>query len=204
MPRKTTTIATSFSKSVSNLETTRVKMEQLLMAAQIQIPDIERVYAGLFLDMFTHFESILETLFLGLLAGDLYSPTQNIVRLATITPRPITRDIVFNWRAYIDWIPYTEKTIPLANNYFQNGLPFTVPSKPQMANLRDYHTIRNALAHKSKSAHDSFQNMIASLPLLPQQKTPAGYLRTTPAGVGQTQYEIAAIELQSIANALCA
>jgi hypothetical protein len=179
-------------------------MEALLSTGHIGVADIEQVYVGLYLDIFTEFEATIENLFLGLLDGSLYSRTYSIRRKAKIQPVSMTRQVIFMGRQYLDWLPYKDQTIPRAMMYFDSGKPFTLLTSGQKSNLNDYCIIRNALAHKSDSARIKFQGLISSLPLLPQQKSPAGYLRSKPySGSQQTQYQIAVLELANIANVLC-
>jgi len=186
------------------LEKTRSKMEILLSAGHIEVADIEQVYGGLYLDIFTEFEVTIENLFLGLLTGSLYSRTYSIRRQVRIQPVSMTRQVIFMGRQYLDWLPYKERTIPRAMQYFDAGKPFTLLTPTQESNLDNYCTIRNALAHKSDSARNKFQGLIGGLPLLPHQKSPTGYLRSKPYSTPQqTQYEIAVLELANIANALC-
>jgi len=179
-------------------------METALSAGHIDVPDIEQVYVGLYLDIFTDFEATIETLFLGLLDGSLYSRTYPNTRKARIQPVSMTRQIVFMGRQYLDWLPYKEETIPRAKIYFVDGRPFTSLTATQKSNLDDYCSIRNALAHKSGSATTKFQALISGLPLLPAQRSPAGYLRSKPySGSPQTQYQIAVLELANITRVLC-
>lgn len=204
MPRPTNSLAATFIIRSKALEKTRSKMETLLSAGHIEVADIEQVYIGLYLDIFTEFEATIENLFLGLLTGSLYSRTYPIRRQAKIQPVSMTRQVIFMGRQYLDWLPYKERTIPRAMRLFDDGKPFTLLTPTQKSNLDDYCTIRNAIAHKSDSARTKFQRLISGLPLLPHQKSPAGYLRSKPySGSPQTQYEIAVLELANIANALC-
>ena len=204
MPRLTNSLAVTFVSHSQALEKTRSKMEILLGAGHIELTDIEQVYVGLYLDIFTEFEATIENLFLGLLTGYLYSRTYSIKRQAKIQPVSMTRQIIFMGRPYLDWLPYKDQTIPRARNYFNDGKPFTLLTPSHESNLDDYCTIRNALAHKSDSARTNFQRLISSLPLLPHEKSPAGYLRSRPYSTSkQTQYEIAVLELANIANVLC-
>jgi hypothetical protein len=204
MARPTSSLANVFILHSGKLEKTRSKVETLLNAGHIEIADIEQVYIGLYLDIFTEFEAIIENLFLGLLDGSLYSRTYSIRRKAKIQPVSMTRQIIFMGRQYLDWLPYKDQTIPRAKRYFDDGKPFTLLTSTQKSNLDGYCTIRNAIAHKSSSATTKFQGLIGSLPLLPQQKSPAGYLRSKPySGSQQTQYQIAVLELANIASVLC-
>lgn len=204
MPRLTNSLAVTFVSRSQALEKTRSKMETLLGTRHIGLADIEQVYVGLYLDIFTEFETTIENLFLGLLTGSLYSRTYSIKRQAKIQPVSMTRQVIFMGRPYLDWLPYKDQTIPRARNYFDGGKPFTLLTPSQESNLDDYCIIRNALAHKSDSARTKFQRLISGLSLLPHEKSPAGYLRSRPYSTSkQTQYEIAVLELANIANVLC-
>lgn len=186
------------------LGNTRSTMETLLQQGQIRQADIEQVYVGLYLDLFTEFEAMLENLFLGLLAGSLYSRSFSVQRQAKIQPVSMTRQVVFMGRQYLNWLPYKDQTIRRAKLYFRDGRPFTSLTGVQESNLDDCCTIRNAIAHKSESAKTRFEELTSGLPLLPHERSPAGYLRSMPYSTSnQTQYEIAALELANIAKALC-
>lgn len=179
-------------------------MESLFAINNIELMDIEQVYAGLYLDMFTDFETVLEKLFIGLSDGSLYSKSHIIKCRIKIKPASLTKKVVFSNRPYVDWLPYKDRTIPRAKFWFENGEPFTILSQTNLRNLDDYCTLRNAIAHKSESAYDKFQGFVNGLPLLPQERTPSGYLRSKPyAYSAQTQFEIAVIELKQITNQLC-
>lgn len=188
----------------NELENTRSRIEALLVSGHISTSDVESVYSGLYLSLFTEFEGTIENLFLGLLSGKYYSKTLNIQCALKIKPTRMTQDVVFGGRAYVDWVPYSEYTVPRAKRFFLNGEPFTLIDRNQRSNLDDYCTIRNAIAHKSDTAHNKFQLMIQGLPLLPQERTPAGYLRSKPSPPSpQTQFEIASLELENIIQILC-
>jgi hypothetical protein len=179
-------------------------MEALFAAGDITRNDVEQVYAGLFMDVFTEFETVIESLFLGLLSGSLYSTNYPTKCKAKIRPASMTRQIVFGFRPYIDWLPYSQQTVPRARNYFDDGKPFTLLNPSQESNLDGYCIIRNALAHKSDKAYSKFQELIRGFPLLPSERSPAGYLRTTPYAISnQTQYEIAVLEFIAILKVLC-
>lgn len=204
MPRPTQSLAAEFIRKTDILEVSRTKMETLFSTGSIAQTDIEQVYAGLFLNTFTEFEALIEDLFLGLLMGKLYSKTYTIVKRTKIKPVSVTQEIVFHGRPYLDWLPYDNFTLSRAKRYFVNGEPFKQLDDVQKKSLTYYYMIRNAIAHKSDSAQKKFQNSISGLTLLPHEKTPAGYLRSKPRGTGQTQYEIAVVELKMIAKKLCA
>ena len=204
MPKPTKSIVKVFSQRILNLEATRSRTESALSAGAILLDDVTQAYTGLFLEVFTEFEALLEDLFLGLLSGLLYSLTHPIKRLVIIKPVSKVPDVIFGGRSYLDWLPYPEYTLRRAKMYFEDGKPFSYLTQPQKDTLHNYNLIRNAIAHKSDFARKRFEDMIRQLPLLAHERTPGGYLRSKPrGGVGQTQYEIGIIELEIIAKDLC-
>jgi hypothetical protein len=85
-----------------------------------------------------------------------------------------------------------------------DGKPFTFLTDIQKNRIANYHTIRNAIAHKSKKAMNGFNTLITGLALLPIEKTPQGYLRNIPnPATGKSQLEIISDELQAITFTLC-
>ena len=202
MPKKAARLAEHFIRRTSALETTRAKMEALLTTGALNNADIEHVYAGLFLEAFTEFEALVENLFFGLLTGKYYCSSIPIVRNAKITPVAMTKQFVFGTKAYLDWLPLEDHAIPRAKLYLKNGEPFNSLSKPERTSLKNYHLLRNAVAHKSEVAKKKFEQSIGNFTLLPSEKTPIGFLRSKPSGL-QTQHEITILELGAIATRLC-
>lgn len=200
MPAKAIKLANKFIKRARELERTRAKIEAILQSGNLEIIDVEQVYAGFFLDIFTELETLIEDLFFGYLTGAISSPV--VKRNVKFLPVSRTAEVVHAGKPFLDWLPYKTYTLKRAKIFFDNGEPFSLLTESHLANLKNYSIIRNAIAHKSVSAHKKFQDMINHLPLLPIEKTPAGYLRSKPSAT-QTQYEIAVIELEIIANTLC-
>jgi hypothetical protein len=107
-------------------------------------------------------------------------------------------------KAYADWLPYhhTEKR---AHAFFRGGQPFCNLDKAELKSLDRILTIRHAVAHQSRAARRKFETeVIGSIPLLPAERTPAGFLRSvfsvTPP---QTQYEDIAGTCALLARKLC-
>ena len=204
MPKRPSYLARQFSIRLTILENTRAKVEILLTRGELDRNDIEAVYSGLFLDAFTEFEALTETLFLGLFDGSLKSAAQPANRLFRITPKSHARSIAFEGKAYVDWLPMEDKTIPRAKRFFDGANPFSCLSSQEKLDLKYAHLLRNALAHKSDAATKGFLATIGQQPLLPHEKSPAGYLRTLPQGpTGPTQFSIKLNSLKSIAQKLC-
>jgi hypothetical protein len=178
-------------------------MEGLLASGSIDLNDIQHLYAGLYMELFTEFESLLEELFFGLFNGTYFSRHYTVTRKSRISPVSEIQPIVYGGKAYVNWLPYKENTLKRAKLYFDLGEPFQQLTNPEIQLISNYHILRNAIAHKSPNSLDKFNNIIAGLPLLPREKTPTGYLRSIPAGIGQNQFQIAVGELKILANKLC-
>lgn len=206
MPKNSKTLHKEFLKKLKALNDTRIKFENAFSNSIIQDVDIRQAYAGLYLDLFTEFENLIEELFLGILKGDV-KPNNSLVR-SKIKIKPISEleNIMHGTKAnrYFDWLPYSDATLPRAKIYLNDGKPFSFLTEIQKNKIAEYHTIRNAIAHKSKKAMNGFNSLIASLTLLPVEKTPQGYLRNIPnPATGKTQLEIMSDELEAITYKLC-
>ena len=204
MPKHSRTLHNEFSIKVQALDAIRQSFENAFAAHIILDADIIQGYAGLYLDLFTEFEGLIENLFIGILSGAV-SPNNTIVR-RKITIKPVSKIesvLLGEKRVYMDWLPY-DSTIKRANIYFYNGKPFTLLNDIEKGKIKTYHKIRNAIAHKSKKTRNDFLKIINGLTLLPIESTPQGYLRNIPnASTGQTQLEIIGNELTIISHKLC-
>ena len=204
MPRRSYTLHRQFSSSVSSLNATRQRLELAFTSGALSIDDITQGYAGLYLDLFTEFEGLLEELFMGMLSGAIYTRNTTIVRKIKISPSSEAERVLLDTKEYLDWLPYTNKTIPRAKTYFQDGKPFTLLTNIETDKLSNYQKIRNAIAHKSKKAMREFEKIIDNLILLPHEREPRGYLRNIPnATTGKSQLELIGDELDAIAHKIC-
>jgi hypothetical protein len=204
VPRQANELARNFIEQAEALESTRVKLEDLLARGEIDLDDIEHVYCGLYLEAFTSFEALLEDLFFGLILGDLISSKSDVVLRVSILPATIAQEIVLAGKSYIEWLPYKENTIRKANIYFQGGYPFTRLEDNDKFSLSRFHSIRNAIGHKSDHARKKFENdVLRSLTLTPRERKPGGFLRSIFRRPSQTQYQISIEELKAIASKLC-
>ncbi len=173
MPKHSRTLHKEFSIKVQALNVTRQCLENAFTAHLISDADIIQGYAGLYLDLFTEFEGLIENLFIGILSGSVTPNNTIIKRKITIKPvSEIESVLLGERRAYLDWLPYDNHTIKRANIYFDSGKPFTLLNEIEKDKIKTYHRIRNAIAHKSKKANNDFQNIINGLTLLPIESTP--------------------------------
>lgn len=205
MPKFSTTLRNEFALRISQINSTRVNFENAFNHRQISDVDIIQGYAGLYLDLFTEFENLIESLFIGILSGSVSSPNNTVIRKVRIKPVTEVEGVIMGEkRTYVDWFPYKENTIKRAQIYFDQGRPFTNLTNFQKDKLAKFHKIRNAIAHKSKKVDTQFQTIIAGMTLSPVEKTPSGFLRSIPnAATGLTQLQIISDELLAISNNLC-
>ncbi|HAQ17712.1 MAG TPA: hypothetical protein DCR40_00585 [Prolixibacteraceae bacterium] len=205
MPKSSKTLHNELLKKLKALDNTRKNFEIAFNASTIQIDDISQAYAGLYLDLFTEFENLIEKLFMGLLNGDIRPNNLLVTKKVIIKPSTEIETVLLGEKKnYLDWLPYPDNTIVRAKIYFRDGKPFTFISAIQKDKISNYHKIRNAIAHKSKKAMKEFDAIISTSTLLPHEKTPQGYLRNIPnRATGKTQLEIISDELEAISFTLC-
>ena len=176
MSRPAISISDNLAGRLRTLEKSREKLERLSDAGHVTPRDMALFYEGIFLKTVTSFESLLEELFIGLLTGGI-EPGRNVHPRAQFKSPAVARDIICGGRAYVDWLPYrhTEKR---AAAFFRGGRPFSGLYKEDKKALERMLTIRNAVAHQSRAARNEFDKIIASVPLLPAERTPTGFLRS--------------------------
>lgn len=205
MPRAANRLAASFVGHLRSLEWTRSRMESLMTSHQIVRRDIERVYEGLYLDAITSLENLIESLFIGLLTGNLNTSSSRTVSRVSFRSQKVAREVVYGGRRYVDWIPYNQ-TEQRAKAFFRNGVPFTSLSSPYKKDLEQIVLIRNTIAHRSNHSIRTFERyVIGSLPLTPRERTPAGFLRSIyRIAPRQSRFEQYMFLLARIAHDLCA
>ena len=203
MAKPAISLAHKFIGHLKYLEKTRAKMEKLLTTNAIVRRDIEQVYAGLYLEAITSLERLIENLFIGLLVGRIAPGSSEIITRVSFKSDRVAHNVVFGGRNYVDWFPY-HHTGQRARAFFRNGLPFTSLERTDRKIERLLY-IRNTIAHKNSHSERIFeQKVIGTLPLMPREKTPSGFLRsifrTAPV---KTQYENLVEEMASVALKLC-
>ena len=202
MSRPAISVSDRLTAHLRTLEQSRERLERLLDAGHVKRPDITLFYEGIFLKTITSLESSLEELFIGLLTGGIEPPLDVNPRAQFKSP-VVARDITFGGRAYVDWLPYSH-TEKRANAFFRGGRPFSRLEHDDKKQLERMLTIRNAVAHQSRAARNKFNRVIASTPLLPAERTPAGYLRSVFASTPRRrQYQDIAGTCSLLARKIC-
>lgn len=203
MPRATLTLSTEFSARLLKFDRSRAKLERLFLAGKVSRHDVCLFYEGIFLRTVTSFEALVEELFVGLLTGQIL-PGSRIHPRVTFRSTAIARDVMLGGRPYVDWLPYrhTEKR---ASAFFRAGHPFCKLDSAEKASLERMLVIRHAVAHQSRSARKRFEaEVLAGTPLLPSERTPAGFLRSVfRIAPPRTQYEDIAGNCVILARKIC-
>jgi hypothetical protein len=116
----------------------------------------------------------------------------------------VAREVMLGGRAFVDWLPY-HHTDKRASAFFRAGFPFANLEKADVKLLEKIILVRNAVAHQSRAARNKFEKeVIGTTPVLPIERTPAGYLRTVfRVSPAQTRYEEIASTCAILANKLC-
>jgi hypothetical protein len=188
------------------LERTRANIDTLVAGSLLTEDAADRMYEALFLSAHVAIEGFIEELFLGLLVSNrgVRSSRADIRPRIEVRSHRIARELITGaGRKYVDWLPY-ERTVDLAKLFFRGGRPFDDLSQTQKQLLSRGHTIRNAIAHRSRYSLSQFERqIIGSTPLPPKERQPAGYLRghlrTSPA---QTRFSNLIAQLLFVARDL--
>jgi hypothetical protein len=203
MPRPATAISNDFTARLRMFERARAKLERLLLSGHVTRHDVNLFYEGIFLRTVTSFEALMEELFVGLLTGGI-TPGRNVHPRVTFQSAAVARDVMLGGKAYVDWLPY-HYTDKRASAFFRGGQPFSNLDKAERKSLERMLTIRHAVAHQSRAARRKFEDeVIGAAPLLPGERTPAGFLRSVFRVMPpQTQYEDIAGTCALLARKLC-
>ena len=197
---------TKLRKSLTNIDSTRERMDKLYTSKHIKRIDLDSVYEALFLRAVTSFEIFLEELFISTLEGKKqYSKKRVSLNVAfTVKSRQALIDLLLQGSNYMMWLPFpnTEKR---AKIYLKDGRPFSELTDGDKSLIKTITITRNAIAHKSPYALNEFQRIvIGSRSLLPGEKNPAGFLRSNTTSSPPTNiFEIYVGELGRLASFLC-
>lgn len=180
-------------------------MESIANNGSLARRDIEKVYESLYLRAFTDFENLIEEYFIGMLTKQILPPTHLIVPRVVFKSGQIAREVVYGGRSYVDWFPY-DRTLKLADVFYRSGRPFSDFDRSDKHELDKLLKLRNAIAHSSSHAKREFErHVIESTPLMPRERTPAGFLRSQilSLSTSQTRFQNFMIEMAGFANKLC-
>lgn len=202
MPRTrlSSSILTDYVHKLRQAESTRKKCEVLFQAGNLSQNDLEQVYTGLFLDIYTAFERSIEILFLKLLCKKIRLSTYGRGKTkANFKTEQIAREILQRNEDFLQWLPYSH-TKNRAEIFFENGLPFSDLSNGYQGVLGQMVIVRNAIAHLSEFSEKKFnEKIIANMILTDSEKRPRGFLRSQFSGnPTQTRFEYYSSQLLSI------
>jgi hypothetical protein len=175
-------------------------LETLHGSGLIARRDLERVYEGLYVAAMTSFEDFLEAAFFEVML-DAHARPGVIVPRADFRSSRVLREFVLGSQRYVNWLPY-RRTEDRAKVYLRGARPFDSPDSTDKRHMADWMIIRHTIAHTSREARRRFEREILSgVPLPPRERTPAGYLRSSPRP-GITRFENIMREMLGIASKL--
>lgn len=196
-------IAKEISSKARGLDLFLARAERSRIDGMLSSSDVERIYAGAFLEIHAFVERSIERLFVGLLRGRLKSSAPGVKPLINVNSDRVAYAVVSSERAYSDWLPYQRFTIRRAKSFFSSGKPFTLLENADTAVFEDSLIIRNAIAHQSSSALRAFRSrLVEGKSLPPREQKPSGYLRGIHT-IGQTRMENHVGRLVIAMNKLC-
>jgi len=172
-----TKIADDLVSKANGLRIFLKRQDTLHSAGHLTNVDINRIYAGAFIQYFTELERALERLFIGLLMERYYSSVPNFRVLVKIKSYAVAHKVIRGGSKYTDWLPY-ENTEKRAYAFFSGGRPFTILEHSDRESIQKTRFIRNAIAHQSSNAEKTFKkHCVEGLSLPISQHNPSGYLR---------------------------
>jgi hypothetical protein len=193
-----------FQRHLEKIEITRTRMDSLHSQGQIALRDLESVYEALFLRAVTSFEAFLEELFIAILREKTRYSQRRVSLRMKATSSAALLEILLQGKDYMQWLPFNE-TERRARLYLKGGKPFSDLTDGDKSMMKTISTIRNAIAHRSEFAMNQFATkVVGNQPLLPRERTPAGYLRV-PVGArpATTKFDSYMGELSRLSATLC-
>lgn len=140
--------------------------------------DVETVYESLFLRAVVGFEQFCEALFFDIVNRRVRYAQCDVEPWIKQCPPEALRGIVFQGDNYLDWIPYP-RSLDRSNLFMVDGKPFSNLDPGERSKVQTIVTIRNAISHSSEHSQRTFiRSVIGNQPLLPRERTPAGFLRS--------------------------
>ncbi len=136
-----------------------------------------------FLRSFLAWESFLEESFVLYLLGQK-PPRGRAPHRFAIPPNQKSAEewVIPEGRRYASWAAIDVSN--RAERFFRGGRPFTNALRASQSLLAESGTIRNAIAHESRTAHEKFETLVrAKLGTLPAGLTVGSFLGTTVPGL---------------------
>lgn len=175
------------------------KQKGLLEKGHVTDRDVDFIYEIAFLSAYVSFEVFIERQFEALLAGKNYYRGRVVRRRLEIRSERVAREVIKGRNVFPKYLP-VEELEKLARIFFSDGKPFTLLTLPHKNDLAKGQSIRNFIAHRSRSAREKFEGTVLSgVSLRPSKRTPAGFLRS-PISSHQDRFEQMIGDLSVIAQ----
>lgn len=141
----------------------QIKSSQALLnkVKSLRMPRIyiEMVTELAFLRLLLAWENFLEESFIRYMVGSK-SPS-GFCPARTVTPATLRKalEIICGDRQYVEWISASE-VIRRAERFFKDGEPYKNALESALTDLSEMNTIRNRIAHRSKSSKEKFSDLV--------------------------------------------
>jgi len=158
----------------------------------------DALFNSALLSLHLRFELFLENLFYSCITES--SGISDCLPEVRFQNRDQAEQIFFGHLEFPVWMPYEKGAEKVASRAFVDGYPFTrlMGHTDERKFLEDFSSIRNAIAHQSKSALDKVEHLTKGMPA--GRRTPAGFLQSSHQGTTQFKSYCSAILI--IASAL--
>jgi hypothetical protein len=183
-------ILKNLQRRLVRLTNSRARADELLVASDIGIRDCELLYEATFLTGMAAFEDTLGEMLIEMVSGHKGSRAGNSC-LITARSRDVLRTIMLGDDDYLKILPI-DNIITLASRFLKPPIPFDIPDLGDRSRLSDALRIRNAIAHRSPFALDTFRKKVMGVgTLAANRRYPGPFLRqefrTAPP---QTRHEL--------------
>ena len=154
-----------------------LRLEKQFKSGRLRVTDVELVYSSCFLSIWSYWVAFLEDSLYNCVCGPA-APHQERLRLVSLSSRDALKSILlFPTKKYVG-IDSLEDAEALASLFIQDGHPFAMVSPTYRTLLKQAACIRNAIAHQSDFAVESFQRKVPGVSSLPVgRRTPGAFLR---------------------------
>ena len=179
-----TTIRDGYLETLIHIDSVNAKLTGMVGRGHpFSFPDVHKLTEGLFLSAWTYWESFLFDLILEDLSYDVHGVLRrNIRQFRNNSASYRLADFILTHpdhpEKFVEWSDYSQ-VVKRADEFLGQNHRF-IPHLPQMQDLIKLKRIRNAIAHRSDKAWNSFLSLVSdppfSLELPPLNRTRCGFL----------------------------
>jgi hypothetical protein len=153
------------------------RVESSFAENRLRVTDVELVYSSSFLSVCSHWESLLEAVLLETVCGEESRRRGNRRFASFEKPSHLEHLLLFPGKDYVS-IPNLKHAEQLAGLFISQGRPISAVSERNRTLLQQAVWVRNAIAHESSFALETFCTKVPGVSALPRSKrSPGAFLR---------------------------